>query len=233
MSTIGQLIINDPENIHILTTDMKEAVIKAAINKVNIEAALTRKKAILNIQKEFITRNTFTARQVQFTPMPAGRYALSVIQSTIGITDKAEYMVRQETGGLHRPSAGRPMVIPTDAARGGKSSMVPRKNYMSKIKSKIVRAQGYLLDGSHKARITAMAAEAAKKDGFIFMNRRIFRVENFVSKPGGASFRLRQFYGMDKKTTITKPQPWLWPASEEVARQGEKIFIRELQKLGF
>jgi hypothetical protein len=64
------------------------------------------------------------------------------------------------------------------------------------------------------------------------MNKRIFRVENFVKNDGGATFRLRQLYGLGKKTTVTRPQPWLKPASEAIAKQGEKIFISEMQKLG-
>jgi hypothetical protein len=186
------------------------------------------------MKKDFTIRNTFTARQVQYTQMPQGRYSLSVIQSTVGITEKASYMARQELGGVHRPATGKTLAIPTAAARGGSNALpVVRKNYVSRIKNKIVRAQGgYITGGGHKARIVEMAAAANKKGGFLAMNKRIFRVENFVKKDGGASFRLRQLYGLDKKATITRPHPWLKPATDAVARQGEKIFIKEMEKLG-
>jgi hypothetical protein len=233
MSSTAKLIINDPESFHILTTDMKETIIKAAINKVNIQAAMTRTKAIQNMKKDFTIRNTFTARQVQYTQMPQGRYSLSVIQSTVGITEKASYMARQELGGVRRPATGKTLAIPTAAARGGSNALpVVRKNYVSRIKNKIIRAKGYITDGSHKARIVEMAATANKKGGFLAMNKRIFRVENFVKNDGGTKFRLRQIYGFDKTKTITPAQPWLKPASDAVARQGEKIFIREMEKLG-
>jgi hypothetical protein len=233
MSFTAKLIINDLENFHILTTDMKETIIKAAINKVNIQAARTRTKAIQNIKTTFTVRNTFTAKQVRYTKMPLGRYSLSAIHSTVGITEKASYMARQETGGIRRPTAGKSLAIPTAAARGGSNARpVVRQNYVSKIRSKIIRASGYITDGTHKARIVAMAAAADKKHGFLSMNKRIFRVENFVKKGGGATFRLRQIYGLDKKTTVTPTQPWLKPASEAIARQGEKIFIGEMKKLG-
>jgi hypothetical protein len=97
---------------------MKEAIIKAAINKVNIQAARTRSKAIQNIQKDFTVRNTFTARQVQYTQMPQGRYSLSVIESTVGITGKAGYMARQETGGLHKAAAGKALGNPHGCRQG-------------------------------------------------------------------------------------------------------------------
>jgi hypothetical protein len=232
--SMARLVIDDISNIHILTADMKKAIIKAAINKVNIEAALTKRKATELIQRNFTIRNTFTARQIQYTSMPQGLYSLSLIQSVVGITPRAAYMARQEEGGRRRPVGGKTLAIPTDTARGGaRGSLVAKKNYLSRIKSKVVRARGYLLDGSHKARIAAMAAEAAAKGGFISLNKKIFQVENFRSLGTRTSFRLRQIYGLDKTSTITRPQPWLKPASEIVAREGEKIFIRELQKLGF
>jgi hypothetical protein len=53
---------------------MKETIIKAARNKVNIEAAMTSKKAKQNIKNDFTVRNTHTLRQVQYTQMPQGRY---------------------------------------------------------------------------------------------------------------------------------------------------------------
>jgi hypothetical protein len=234
MSSTAKLIINDPESFHVLTTDMKETIIKAAINKVNIQAARTRTKAIQNIKADFTVRNTFTARQVQYTQMPQGRYSLSVIQSTVGVTEKGSYMARQELGGVRRPATGKTLAIPTAAARGGSNALpVVRKNYVSRIKSKIIRPSGgYLTDGTHKARIVEMAAAADKKGGFLAINKKIFRVENFVKNDGGATFRLRQLYGFDRRKTITRPQPWLKPASEALAKQGEMIFISEMKKLG-
>jgi hypothetical protein len=234
MSYTAKLIISDPENFRMLTTDMKETIIKAAINKVNIQAARTRTRAIQNIKSDFTVRNTFTARQVQYTQMPQGRYSLSLIQSTVGVTEKASYMARQESGGIRRPTTGKTLAIPTAAARGGSNALpVVRKNYVSRIKSKIIRPSGgYLTDGTHKARIVEMAAAANKKGGFLSINKKIFRVENFVKNDGGAKFRLRQLYGFNKRTTITRSQPWLKPASDAIAKQGEKIFISEMKKLG-
>ncbi len=213
---LANMILDDPASFHLLTTDLKEKIIEAARNKVNIQAALTRKKALVNIQSSFTLRNTYTARQIQYTQWPAGRYSLSVIQSTVGATEQASYMERQEKGGKHRPLQGKTLAIPTDAARGGsRGAAVIRANYMSRIKNRIVRPQGgFLTDGTHGARIAAMAAQAAKKRGFIAMNNKLFRVENFVQRDGGASFRLRQFYGFDRRFTLTRSQPWLLPAAE-------------------
>jgi hypothetical protein len=233
MATLANMILDDPSSFHLLTTDVKEKIIEAARNKVNIQAAMTRKKALANIQSNFTLRNTWTARQIQYTQWPQGRYSLSVIQATVGATEKAPYMERQEKGGTHRPLGMKVLAIPTDAARGGnRAAPVPRQNYLARIGKKTIRAHGFLTNGTHGARIAAMAAQAAKSGGFVSMNHRLFRVENFVQRDQGVSFRLRQFYGFDRKATLTPASPWLLPAAESVAAEGEKIFAQQMKKLG-
>jgi hypothetical protein len=230
---LANMILDDISSFHLLTTDLKEKIIEAARNKVNIQAGMARKKALANIQSDFTLRNTWTARQIQYTQWPQGRYALSVIQATVGATEAASYMERQEKGGTHRPLQGKTLAIPTDAARGGsKAAPVLRQNYMSKVMKKAVRFGSYLTDGSQGARIIAMAAQAAKKGGFISMNRRLFRVENFIQRDQGVTFRLRQFYGFERKSTLTPASPWLLPAVEAVAAEGEKIFAQQMKKQG-
>ena len=231
---LANMILDDLSSFHLLTTDLKEKIIEAARNKVNIQAAMARKKALANIQSNFTLRNTWTTRQIQYTQWPQGRYSLSVIQSTVGATEKAPYMERQEKGGMRRPIGTRVLPIPTDAARGGsKAALVPRQNYLGRISKKAVRSSGgFLTDGTHGARIVAMAAQAAKKGGFIAVNKKLFHVENFVKRDGGASFRLRQFYSFNRRYTLTSPQPWLLPAAEAVAREGERIFAQQMKKLG-
>jgi hypothetical protein len=230
---LANMILDDPASFHLLTTDLKEKIIEAARNKVNIQAAMTRRKALVNIQSNFTVRNTWTARQIQYTQMPRGRYALSVIQATVGATMAASYMERQEKGGTHRPLQGKTLAIPTDAARGGsKAAPVLRQNYMSRVMKKAVRFGSYVTDGSQGARIIAMAAQAAKKGGFISLNKRLFRVENFLQRDQGVTFRLQQFYGFDRRSTVTSPSPWLLPAAEAVAKQGGQIFSQQMKKLG-
>ena len=231
---LANMILDDPASFHLLTTDMKEKIIEAARSKVNIQAAMTRRKALANIQSNFTLRNTWTARQIQYTQWPQGRYSLSVIQATVGATVAASYMERQEKGGMRRSIGTRVLPIPTDAARGGsKAALVPRSNYLGRISKKAVRASGgFLTDGTHGLRIAAMAAQAAKRGGFIAMNKKLFRVENFVQRDGRSSFRLRQFYSFDQRFTLTSPQPWLLPAAEALAREGEKIFVQQMKKQG-
>jgi hypothetical protein len=43
---LSNMILDAPASFHLLTTDIKERIIEAARNKVNIHAALTRRKAL-------------------------------------------------------------------------------------------------------------------------------------------------------------------------------------------
>jgi len=222
-SSAVQLVIDDPENFHVLTTDMKEQIIKGAIATVNVQAALTRKNAIENLKSDFTLRNNFTASQVQFTQMPQGRYSLEAIESTIGITEKAGYMARQETGGVRKPAKGNNLAIPTNQARGGnKGAPVQKQNYLSKIKT--VKGEKSLIK---------RAAVAAEKKMAIRHNDKLFLINNFQRKSdGGVTFKMQMIYGLDKKETITPATPWLKPASEKPAKDSETIFIAQMKKLG-
>ena len=120
MSGTARMVIDDPSKMHLLTADMKKQIIKGAIKTVNIMAGKARKEAVKNLEKNFNTRNAFTKKQIQFTPMAESSYIkLSAIQSTVGVTVKAAYMVRQEEGGKHTPIQGKSLAIATDTARGG------------------------------------------------------------------------------------------------------------------
>jgi hypothetical protein len=233
MGAAVRLVIKDPENFHILTTDMKEQIIKGAAATVNVEAALARKKARENIKRDFTLRNTFTLRQVQFTPMPQGRYALSAIQSIVGITEKAEYMARQETGGRHKPKSGGTLAIPSNRARGGNmGSPVKARLRLAQVKRLKVRGQGSAASGTHKSRAVARAAVAFQESKIVQYGGNLHFVDSFRASGGSVSFRLRQVYSFDFPSTVTPETQWLRPAAFEVARDGEKIFISQMKKLG-
>lgn len=220
-STAVRLVIDDPENFHLLTTDMKEQIIKGGIATVNVQAALTRKNAVKNIQSDFTLRNNFTTSQVRFDQMEKVRLiSLSKIESRVGITEKAEYMARQELGGIHKAS-GKRLAIPTNKARGGnKGSPVLKSNYLSKIKK--------IKGGTFIQR----AAVAAKTGGVVSYNDKLFKISNFEKRGGKVVFKMDMIYGLGYTETTTTASPWLLPAAEQPAKDCENIFIAQMKKLG-
>jgi hypothetical protein len=232
-STAVRLVIDDPENFHLLTTDMKEQIIKGGIATVNVQAALTRKKAIENIKDDFTLRNNFTTSQVQFTQMPQGRYALSAIHSTVGITEKAGYMARQELGGPHKPSGGgTKLAIPMNKARGGnRGSPVLKPLYLTRLKNKT-----FVISFEHslkpRSRLVAAAYLAFVKRGSLRYNNQLFSVNNFEKREDKISFKMEHLYDFSKEETMTPAVKWLERAMLEVSKDSENIFISQMKKLG-
>jgi hypothetical protein len=252
---IAKKVYDDPETMHLLAVDVKEGIIKAAIATVNVKAALARKEAIKNIKGDFTIKNNFTTAQVQFTPMPEGRYALSAIHSTIGITEKAAYMARQEEGGAHTPSRGKTLAIPTDIARGGtirspviSPMRVPKIGKRRRVRGKPREFKQKLRNGktmtrkpktysSDKAFKVARAWVAFSRGLLVPIGdtngqRNLFAVTRFMKTRDRAAFKLEQVYKFDRGSTITKAEPWLLPASEKVAAQCQAIFNAQMKKLG-
>jgi hypothetical protein len=237
------MIIDDPSKFSLLTADLKEKFIEGGTNTVNIAAALARKESIKTVNNKFIVRNTFTTRQIQFTPMAQGNHSLNAIKATVGVTEKAPYMARQEEGGIHRPSKGKTLAIPTDEARGGnkrnpvKASMrVHKIGKRRRVRSPTPRDYAFWFR-SEKARKVARAWIAYKQGLFVPVGdskgqRNLFAVTEFHKTKSGVAFKLKQVYKFDKSETVTKPEPWLLPASEKAANQMQAIFNSQMKKLG-
>lgn len=233
MST-ATMVIKDPELFHLIPADFKVKIIEGGINTVNQMAFLARRYAQENIRTSFITRNTFTTRSVQVTQMPKVKYvSLSAIQSTVGITDKAGYMARQESGGEHLPRAGGTLAIPTDRARGGsKRNLVQGQFKLTRLRARKVRGKSRAGSGTHKSRAVARAAVAFRENKLVQYGGNLHFVGRFSTGNGRVTFRLRQVYGFNKRSTTTKARPWMRPAYERSARDGERIYISQMKKLG-
>jgi hypothetical protein len=259
MNTSAKMVINDPSKFHLLATQVKLDMIQAGTATVNVMAGRGRKEAVKNVQEKFTNRNTFTMRQIQFTPMAESKYIkISAIQSALGATDKAPWMERQEEGGVHKPSRGRTLAIPTDVARGGSNKHAVlrtmrvgsiRKNRRVhgeaklrkkafKGKSNVPKHKKITNHGSRSSWTVARAYVAFKHGLFLpyggnGAERNLFKIEGF-QKAGKKKikFIMRQVYKFSQRSTMTRPEPWLLPASEKVARQCQAIFNAQMKKLG-
>ena len=235
MASLANMILDDPESFHLLTADMKLKIIEAAINKVNIQAAMTRRMAIANIQKSFILRNAWTAKQIQYTQMPKGRYALKAIQASVGATEIAGYMERQELGGRHEPPEGKKnLSIPTLQARGGSLGVMVKKPYRVQNLTKIRVRGPVTATGAEtkQSRQVARAAVAFREKKLIRYGENLFFVDDFVARGGKVSFKTRMLYHMDKPFTMTKANPWLLPAAVAAGNEGANIFAQQMKKAG-
>jgi hypothetical protein len=241
MSNAAKMVIDDLSKFSLITGDMKRQMKKGGIAAVNIMAALARKEAVKNLNSEFTLRNTFTARNVQFTPMAENpNVKLEAIQSIAGVTENASYMRRQEEGGKHTPARGDTLAIPTAETRGG-SNLKPVKPNMrvGKIgKKNRVHGTGGKTYVSQKALNIARAAVAYTKNLFLPYggngdNRNLHRVIRFEKGKGNSvRFKLKQVYKFDKKETETPAKPWFIPACKKAAKDCKNIWISQMKKLG-
>jgi hypothetical protein len=239
MSSLGRYIINNPDDFKRLIGDVKKQVTKAAIDTVNIAAALGRKSLVAVTKGEFIVRNTFTERQAQFTQMPKRNVkGLGEIKATVGFTKKAEYMVRQDEGGEHRPKSGEHLAIPTNRARSGgsKQGTVRRQMYISNLQNKMVRGpyskkHKFGNPGAPKSVGVARAYVAYHEKLFIHYKTGIFRVKNCRKRGDNISYRAEQIYVTNRKETKTKGRDYFLPAVSKPAGDIQAIFNSQMDKI--
>jgi hypothetical protein len=256
MNTSVKMFTNDPSKFHLLATQVKLDMIQAGIATVNVMTAVGRKGAVKNVQEKFTNRNTFTVRQIKFTPMHESKYVkIAAIQASLGALDTAPWLERQEEGGKHTPSRGQTLAIPTDRARGGSirnpvaSTMrvaklgkrrrvggKPRK-FKQKLRNGKLATRKPKTYNSQKALKVARAWLAFEKGLFVPIGdtnrqRNLFAVTSFYKTRDRVAFKLEQIYKFDRPFTITKPEPWLLPASEKVASQCQAIFNAQMRRLG-
>ena len=235
MLDVYAMVIDDPKNFDLLSQDLKKRVLKAAVNTVNIQAALTRKNAVQNQKDLFHTRNTFTARQTQFTKCSNSVTELSQVESVVGATEKAAYMEVQEFGGFHTPHKGSLLSIPTDASREGGSfgGKVDKRYQKSGLKRYKVKGKYKKNISSPRARSVARAYIAAKEGLTVHYGKDVFSVINFSKdsgKNGKIHFEKKLVRNVELAKTYTPARPWLEPASQKPAEDCQKIFNQQMDK---
>ena len=233
MQDFALMVIDDPSKMSLLTTAMKKQVITGAINTVNIQAAKTRKNAIENVGRNFIIRNSFTKKNITFTQCPLGSvHTLEKVTASIGASEAAGYMERQEKGGAHEATKEK-LNIPTDAARGGNKKKPVSKMYrMDSLSGRFVMTV-FSDEWRQKSRpgLIAQAYIAHKKNLLLFYRGSIFKVTRFYSYYGKAKFEKKMIYNRKFSSTKTTARPWLQPAGEKPAADGQNIFNHEMDKL--
>ena len=233
MNSAFTMVINDLSKFDLLSEDMKRRVIKAAAATVNIQAALTRKNAIEAQHLLFHTRNTFTARQTQYTSCPENVTSLADVQSSVGATEKAAYMEQQEHGGIHTPHKGGLLSIPTDAAREGGTFAGTVSPHFRKAGLKKEKVKGPYRHPNASARSRAVArAYIAEKHGLtVHYGKNVFTVSSFAKSGDSISFEKTLVRQVELPQTIVKPRPWLRPASEKPAQDCQSIFNSQMEKV--
>jgi hypothetical protein len=205
--------------------DAQRTMIKAGVATVNQQAYNTFIQSKENFSRNFIERNTFTKRNFRYTKCQPGVTSINQIQSVAGVTTNAPYTQRLEQGGAH---IGKPrLAIPNRQARTGSSNekQVQSRYYLGTIKP----LQGpYRRKGTRKSNLVASAA-ASKSLNMRFKIGNTWFVTTSFSKAASPKFKLKPLYNVAYKSTNTSAKPFLKPAADLQAMQGQAIFNEKMK----
>lgn len=214
-----------------VTKDVHKNMVTAAINTVNICAAQSRKNAVEIVSRKFILRSTFTVKNIRYDQSKKVKNMEDAV-AYVGATTDAAYMSRLESGGTRKNSSGGLNIPMTAARRGSTKNKVSNSMYWSKIKSRVVTGSSGQTKRfhSHKANFVAMAAVAAKTQGFIEKNKIVYKVSNF-SASGNVRFKLTPLYNERFETTRTPAFHWLTESCDTSSSKIQSVFNSEMDKL--
>jgi len=78
----------------------------------------------------------------------------------------------------------------------------------------------------------ARVAVAYRERKQVRFGENLFFVDSFEARDDRVSFMTRMLYNKDRPYTMTPANPWLLPAVEAVAGEGERIFAQQMRKAG-
>lgn len=209
--------------------DIEKAGEIAAKNTLNTVAFLSRRNAIKEINQNFTIRNTFTQRQIQVERVKETAN-LQNMCSSVGATEKADYMRLQEEGGTKEGKNGGNILMAQTAARGGSDkNLVSKSMYYKKIKKNIINFSAR--KGSRKANLIATAYAANKYNKFIKYKDNIYQITSFKKSGDSVSFDKKHIYNVSEKTAKIKQNKWLEPAIQKPVSDFQNIFNSNIKKM--
>lgn len=205
--------------------DAKKTMIKAGIATVNQQAYNTFVKSKEIFSKNFIERNTFTKKSFRYTKCQPNVNNVKQIKSIAGVTTNAPYTQRLEQGGPH---IGKPrLAIPNRQARTGSSNEKQVQNRYRLDSIKPLHG-AYRRKGTRKSNLVASAV-ASKKLNMRFKIGNTWFVTTSFSKAASPKFKLKPLYNVAYKSTNTQAKPFLKPAADISAMEGQKIFNEKMK----
>jgi hypothetical protein len=234
MSSIAKYVLENPDSVKEMSKDMRRWIKKAATDTVNAVAFQARKNIAERVEKEFIMRDKFlTSGNALFVTKPPFGHAESLkdIKASVGFSEAASFMQRQDEGGEHSAEKGKRLRIYTDKAREGGTK-----------RGKVQRGYGYTVNArkmiiplitkgiSHKAKQVRRAAIAFKSGMLMYFNRSLFRITSFKSKGDEVSFEKEMIINRKYESTYTPAHNFFMPECEKAARDMQKMFNEAMDR---
>ena len=205
-----------------LLTFAAKALPQATKWVLNTAAFDTREKSQEIIKKNMILRNSYTVRSIRVDQTRS--LNIGDQESSVGST--AEYMERQEFGGVKRGVGSSNLHIPTSFSAGQSMISKPRmkmprgQNKLSKIK---LRKTGRKFSSKKQRNFVAIKMAAEAKLKYVYLNLKgskgLFRITG-----GKRKRQIKMVHDMSRKMVRTPKNPWLLPATEKVEAKIPRMY---------
>lgn len=201
------------------------------VNKMAFEGM---KQAHRRIGKQFITRNKFTIKNIQFDKAKKVK-RLKDAESSYGATDKIEYMRDQEEGVTLHSTSGSHIPIPTRVARKTNSIKKLKRGKFTLNSLGNVRKTSEMRGKTKKQRTIALIQDMLRKKQqanrlalLPFKNKPgIYKILSAGEAKKGVKtrfkFRLKQIYDLSKRSLKLEASPWMAPVNKGIFKHQGKI----------
>lgn len=205
---------------------------RQALNDTAFHALVIGRKIV---DKKMILRNKWTLKSLGVEKTRT----LDMRRQETVIGSRAEYMERQEFGGVKRTKGRHGVAIPTpdssgEGTSGPRRRMPKPSNAMRNIRLRHIKTgRGNEPRNMRAGRIVSTAAQERIRFVFLDLGRTkgVFRISGSKKRP-----RVRLMASTSKKYVRIQKNPWLWPTAERASKR-TVVFYRkalriQLQRIG-
>ena len=233
MGSVARYVIDNPDSVKDMAKDIRRWVKKAASDTMNEIAHKARNNIIEGASRSMIIRNNFltSPRVLSVTKVKFGKTdSLKDIHASVGFTEEADFMRRQDEGGYHEAEKGKRLRIYTDAAREGgtKAGKVKRIGRYQKDKKKTMVIP-YFKKGSSRASLQIRRAAIAYKSGLLmYFGKSLFQITKFEKMGANVHFEKQMIINRKYEKTLTPAKNFFLPACQEAAKDMQTVFIEKM-----
>lgn len=245
MLSTTRFVLDNPDSVKDMVKDIRRSIKKAASDTMNWVAFEARINIVDKAKQSMIIRNDFlhSTRVLQVKKVPFGHTeSLKDISSSVGFTEDADFMRRQDEGGFHEAggrsggfkSAARDsrLWIFTDKAREGgvKTGKVKRLAHYQKNKQRAITIPHVQGKNSRAALRVRMAAIAYKSGLLMYFRHSLYQVTSFEKKGDSVHFEKQMIINREYERTYTPAKNFFFPACQEAVKDMQRYFNEEMER---
>jgi hypothetical protein len=235
MNNVAKFVLENPDAVKDMAKDIRRWIKKSCTEAVNETAFEARKNLVNRVKNEFYIRNDFltSPKSLFVTKAPFGNVDnIKDIQASVGFSEEASFMVRQDEGGYHEAEKGKRLRIYTDRAREGetKAGRVKRLAHYTKNKQKTAVIPYFKKGTSHKSLQVRRAAIAYKSGLLMYFGKSLYQVTSFEKGGGNVHFEKHMIINREYERTKTPAKNFFMPECHEAAKDIQKRFIDAMER---